>query len=112
MVSVVGMWITELAGVHAPRVLAKAGEMGHAMQLTNILRDVGEDWRQGRLYLPADVMERHGVTEDSIARMCGGAAVLGVFVPGTHEPPGKVPVVLLAWAEKSRAPLYMSSRLK
>jgi phytoene synthase len=73
--SVVGMWITELAGVHAPRVLAKAGEMGHAMQLTNILRDVGEDWRQGRLYLPADVMERHGVTEDALGRMCrnGGA---------------------------------------
>ena len=70
--SVVGMWITELAGVHAPRVLAKAGEMGHAMQLTNILRDVGEDWRRGRLYLPADVMARHGVTEDAIDRMCRG----------------------------------------
>ncbi|HEU4882258.1 MAG TPA: squalene/phytoene synthase family protein [Longimicrobium sp.] len=70
--SVVGMWITELAGVHAPRVLTKAGEMGHAMQLTNILRDVGEDWRQGRLYLPADVMERHGVTEDALAHMCRG----------------------------------------
>jgi phytoene synthase len=69
---VVGMWITELAGVRAPRVLAKAGEMGHAMQLTNILRDVGEDWRQGRLYLPADVMERHGVTVDAIDRMCRG----------------------------------------
>jgi phytoene synthase len=67
--SVVGMWITELAGVRAPRVLAKAGEMGHAMQLTNILRDVGEDWRQGRLYLPADVMARHGVTEDALDRM-------------------------------------------
>ncbi|HEX2076659.1 MAG TPA: squalene/phytoene synthase family protein [Longimicrobium sp.] len=63
---VVGMWITELAGVRAPRVLERAGEMGHAMQLTNILRDVGEDWRQGRLYLPAEVMERHGVTADSL----------------------------------------------
>ena len=38
--SVVGLWITELAGVRTPRVLARAGEMGHAMQLTNILRDV------------------------------------------------------------------------
>lgn len=69
---VVGMWLTELAGVHAPRVLARAGEMGHAMQLTNILRDVGEDWRLGRLYLPADVMARHGVTEGAIDRMCRG----------------------------------------
>jgi phytoene synthase len=70
--SVVGLWITELSGVRAARVLARAAEMGHAMQLTNILRDVGEDWRQGRLYLPADVMRRHGVTGDSIDRMCRG----------------------------------------
>jgi phytoene synthase len=72
--SVVGLWITELAGVRAPRVLDRAGEMGHAMQLTNILRDVGEDWRRGRLYLPADIMEKHGVTENSIDRMCRGGA--------------------------------------
>lgn len=72
--SVVGLWITELAGVRAPRVLERAGEMGHAMQLTNILRDVGEDWRRGRLYLPAETMGRHGVTEDMIERMCRGAA--------------------------------------
>jgi 15-cis-phytoene synthase len=70
--SVVGLWITELAGVRAHRVLAKAAEMGHAMQMTNILRDVGEDWRRGRLYLPADVMEKHGVAGDSIGRMCRG----------------------------------------
>jgi phytoene synthase len=76
---VVGMWLTELAGVHAPRVLAKAGEMGHAMQLTNILRDVGEDWRLGRLYLPAEVMERHGVTEDSLDRMCRGGGPEPVY---------------------------------
>ncbi len=83
--SVVGLWITELAGVRAPRVLDRAGEMGHAMQLTNILRDVGDDWRLGRLYLPADAMERHGVTEDSIARMCGGAAVDGGYRCMTEE---------------------------
>ncbi len=83
--SVVGLWITELAGVHAPRVLDRAGEMGHAMQLTNILRDVGEDWRRGRLYLPADVMGRHGVTDDSIDRMCRGAAPDGAYRRMTEE---------------------------
>jgi phytoene synthase len=72
--SVVGLWITELAGVRAPRVLARAAEMGHAMQLTNILRDVGEDWRQGRLYLPADTMQRHGITDDAMDCMCRGGA--------------------------------------
>jgi 15-cis-phytoene synthase len=83
--SVVGLWITELAGVRAPRVLARAGEMGHAMQLTNILRDVGEDWRRGRLYLPADVMQRHGVTEDSIGRMCRGGGVDPAYRCMTEE---------------------------
>ena len=37
------------------------------MQLTNILRDVGEDFRLGRIYLPADEMAAHGVTPDDLA---------------------------------------------
>ncbi len=64
--SVVGLWITELFDVRDPVVLQKAAAMGHAMQLTNILRDVGEDLRLGRCYLPADMMERHRVTEGSL----------------------------------------------
>lgn len=59
--SVVGLWLTELFGVRDPWVLAQAETMGHAMQLTNILRDVGDDARVGRLYLPQDALERHGV---------------------------------------------------
>ncbi len=59
--SVVGGWVTELFGVRDPDVLARAYGLGHAMQITNILRDVGEDWRADRLYLPRDLMDRHGV---------------------------------------------------
>ncbi|TVP55733.1 MAG: hypothetical protein EA351_09720 [Gemmatimonadales bacterium] len=66
--SVVGLWLTELFGTHTPWVLRRAELMGHAMQLTNILRDVGEDWRTGRLYLPLDRLEAHGVTPDQIGR--------------------------------------------
>ena len=83
--SVVGLWITELAGVRAPRVLARAGEMGHAMQLTNILRDVGEVWRRGRLYLPAETLRAHGVTEEAIDRMCRGAAPTPAYRCMTEE---------------------------
>jgi phytoene synthase len=36
--------------------------LGHALQLTNILRDVGEDARNGRVYLPEDLLARHGLT--------------------------------------------------
>lgn len=70
--SVVGLWMTRLFGVDDPVVLARAERMGHAMQLTNILRDVGEDWGRGRLYLPLDRMAEHGVGEDDIAAMSGG----------------------------------------
>jgi phytoene synthase len=59
--SVVGGWLTELFGVHDPWVLERAFALGHAMQLTNILRDVGEDLHRGRLYLPADHLQRFGV---------------------------------------------------
>ncbi len=59
--SVVGLWLTELFGTHTPWVLRRAEAMGHAMQLTNILRDVGEDFREGRVYLPKAWLERHGI---------------------------------------------------
>jgi phytoene synthase len=61
--SVVGLWISELFDVRDPSVLSRAAQMGHAMQLTNILRDVGEDIRAGRCYLPRELMHRYGVTE-------------------------------------------------
>lgn len=69
--SVVGGWITELFGVHDAEILARAYGLGHAMQLTNIVRDVGEDWRRDRLYLPEDLRQRYGVDlhmVDAVAR--------------------------------------------
>ena len=63
---VVGGWITELFGLHDPALLRRAYAMGHGMQLTNILRDVGEDWRRGRLYLPLDLLAAHGVEPEEI----------------------------------------------
>lgn len=76
--SVVGLWLTRLVGVHDEQVLARAAEMGQAMQLTNILRDVGEDWRNGRLYLPLDVLARHGITEAGIAAAASSPGASGL----------------------------------
>lgn len=42
--------------------------LGYGMQLTNILRDIGQDFRLGRVYLPAELMRKHGVTEESLCR--------------------------------------------
>ncbi len=64
--SVVGIWLTRAFGVGDPWVLERAGDLGHAMQLTNIIRDVGEDLERGRIYLPGDRMELHGVTRTSL----------------------------------------------
>lgn len=70
---VVGLWIAQLAGVRDARALEHAERLGHAMQLTNILRDVGEDWRRGRLYLPHDVLARHGLRPGDIGDMVAGS---------------------------------------
>ena len=75
---VVGMWLTELFGVRDEATLRRAGAMGHAMQLTNILRDVGEDGRAGRIYLPADLMARHGITPGALLAMCRGDGLVGI----------------------------------
>ena len=74
--SVVGLWLTELFGVHDAATLRHAAALGHAMQLTNILRDVGEDARAGRLYLPADLLRRHGVAPNALAVTPAYAALL------------------------------------
>jgi 15-cis-phytoene synthase len=70
--SVVGLWLTELAGVREAWMLERASLLGHALQLTNIVRDVGEDWDRGRLYLPLDRMRAHGVTTDHLTLMRSG----------------------------------------
>jgi phytoene synthase len=63
----VGQWLAERAGVKDAWALARAADLGHAMQLTNILRDVGEDLARGRLYLPLDLLAKHGLPPDGLA---------------------------------------------
>ena len=69
---VVGCWLTELHGVRDAWMLDRAAALGRAMQLTNILRDVGEDLARGRLYLPVSELGRHGLTTEAIAEMARG----------------------------------------
>jgi phytoene synthase len=59
--SAVGVMMCVLMGVRDKHALARAADLGLAMQLTNIARDVGEDAREGRLYLPLDWMAEVGV---------------------------------------------------
>jgi phytoene synthase len=63
-VGLMAMHIIGFAGAHA---IPYAVKLGVALQMTNILRDVGEDWRVGRLYLPADELADFGLTEADVA---------------------------------------------
>jgi phytoene synthase len=71
---VVGLWMTESFGVRDPWVLERAVALGHAMQLTNIVRDVGDDWRRGRVYLPATLMRSYGLRLSDIDAIYRGTA--------------------------------------
>ena len=75
---VVGVWFAGLAGCRDGWALSLAGELGHAMQLTNIARDVGEDLGRGRVYLPLDLLGRHGLSEE---RLRAAAASAGPVPP-------------------------------
>ena len=59
---VVGLLSARIFGCTQAATLEYAHALGLAFQMTNILRDVGEDARRGRVYLPGDLMQRHGVT--------------------------------------------------
>jgi phytoene synthase len=63
--SAVGAMMCVLMRVRDPNALARACDLGVAMQLTNIARDVGEDARAGRLYLPTDWLDEAGIDIDA-----------------------------------------------
>ena len=65
--SVVGRVSIKIFGCEDPGSDAYGTNLGYALQLTNILRDVGEDLREdGRIYLPGEELDRFGVTEDGL----------------------------------------------
>lgn len=66
--STVGLMAMHIIGYAGREAIPYAVKLGVALQLTNILRDVGEDWRAGRLYLPQDELADYGLTEADIAR--------------------------------------------
>lgn len=64
--SVVGLCSAEIFGYRNPETLKYAENLGLAFQLTNIIRDVGEDARRDRIYLPQDELVRFGVSSEDI----------------------------------------------
>lgn len=65
--STVGLMSMHIIGFRGPEAVPYAIKLGVALQMTNILRDVGEDWRAGRVYLPADELAQFGLSENDLA---------------------------------------------
>lgn len=63
--SAVGVMMSVLMGVRDRDALARASDLGVAMQLTNIARDIGEDAAAGRIYLPLDWFEEAGIEPEA-----------------------------------------------
>jgi phytoene synthase len=74
---VVGELAAGIFGATAPGTLEYARRLGQALQLVNILRDVGEDARRGRVYLPLDDLQRFDVKVADVL----AARYVGGFVP-------------------------------
>ncbi len=76
--STVGLICIEIFGYENPGTRLYAEELGLALQLTNILRDVPADLAVGRLYLPLDELAAHGVSEDDLraGRLTHGVSAL------------------------------------
>lgn len=64
----VGLMSMFIVGFKDETAFPYAIRLGVALQLTNILRDVGEDWQKGRLYLPKDEMQKFGITEEDVEK--------------------------------------------
>lgn len=64
--STVGLMSMHITGFANQDAIPYAIRLGVALQMTNILRDVGEDWRKGRVYLPMEELEAFGLSEEYI----------------------------------------------
>ncbi len=66
--STVGLMSMHIIGFSTPNAIPYAIKLGVALQLTNILRDVAEDWQRGRVYLPQEELAFFGLSEDDLNR--------------------------------------------
>ena len=73
--SVVGLLSASIFGFKNRQTLKYAHDLGMAFQLTNIIRDVGEDARRGRIYLPLDELRKANVSEEDILQSRESPAV-------------------------------------
>ena len=74
---VIGRMMLPVLGPLCPEAATRAEALGEAFQMSNFIRDVGEDLRRGRVYLPAEDLKEHGVTRADLER--------GVVTPAIRD---------------------------
>jgi phytoene synthase len=100
--SSVGLICAEIFGYRDPGVLDYARDLGVALQITNILRDVAVDFVRGRLYLPLEDLEYFRCTEDDVARE----------VAHTNQPDQTRAVRAVLHLQAERAHVYFARALR
>jgi phytoene/squalene synthetase len=75
--SVIGLQMLPILEPVTPEAAARARALGEAFQMSNFIRDVGEDLKRGRVYLPEEELDLFGVTRETLAR--------GVVTPSIRE---------------------------
>jgi phytoene synthase len=99
---VVGLLSARIFGYREPGTESYARDLGIAFQLTNIIRDVGEDAMRGRIYLPQDELARFGVAPSALLRREGGEGFVALMAHQVAR--------ARAWYERALAALPPADR--
>lgn len=100
--SAVGLLSAEIFGAKGKAVTHYATELGIALQLTNILRDVAEDAAIGRIYLPQEDLERFGVSEQEILRSLPSPAMTHLLNHQAEQADSYFAKAELSWSLMSK----------
>ncbi len=93
------MLLPILAGKTSESLRQSAADLGTAMQLTNILRDIGEDYRLGRVYLPEDAMRRFCYSREELAHSTLNQAFVDLWEYFAHRAEALYDRAALSFAE-------------
>lgn len=109
--SIVGLMTSEVFGYTSKEALGYAVDLGIAMQLTNILRDVGEDLEKDRIYLPREDLKRFGISEEDMFNHTRDDAFLEMMkfqIQRTRDYYQRSDKGIPLLAEDSRLPVYLA----
>lgn len=109
--SVVGLMTSEVFGYINNDALDYAVDLGIAMQLTNILRDVGEDLRRGRIYIPQDDLKKFDITEEELFEGEVNekfTSLMKFQIERTNEYYSKADLGIPLLSSDSRLPVYLA----